>query len=111
MHACLRYMRNRPDQFNYPEAIRKELPIGSGKIESGHRYVIQECMKISGVWWKVENADSMLALRTMRANGLWGNYWDTYLNRTISPHFELTPFDSPKVDTLLTFTSNYNCSV
>jgi len=85
VRACLRYMRNRPDQFNYSEAIRKELPIGSGKIESGHRYVIQERMKISGAWWKVENADCMLALRTMRANGLWGNYWDTYAKQDDFP--------------------------
>jgi hypothetical protein len=85
VRACLRYMRNRPDQFNYPEAIRKELPIGSGKIESAHRYVIQERMKISGAWWKIENADSMLALRTMRANELWDNYWDNYAKQDNFP--------------------------
>lgn len=85
VRACLRYIRNRPDQFDYPEAIRKKLPIGSGKIESGHRYVIQERMKIPGAWWKIENVDSMLALRTMRANGLWGDYWDTYAKQDKFP--------------------------
>ena len=77
VRACLRYLKNRPDQFNYAKALREELPIGSGKIESAHRYVIQERLKISGAWWKIENADKMLALRLTRANGNWEKYWDS----------------------------------
>jgi hypothetical protein len=73
--ACYRYIRNRPGQFDYPRAIAEGLPIGSGEIESAHRYVIQERMKISGAWWKVDNAEKMLALRTLRANGNWDEYW------------------------------------
>ena len=75
VRACLRYMRNRPTQFDYAAAIQAGLPIGSGKIESAHRYIIQERMKIPGAWWKIENADDMLALRSMRANGNWDDYW------------------------------------
>ncbi len=71
VRACHRYISNRADQFDYPHALAAELPIGSGEIESAHRYVIQERLKIPGAWWKVENADKMLALRTMRANGNW----------------------------------------
>ena len=51
------------------------LPIGSGEIESAHRYVIQIRLKIAGAWWKIENAEKMLALRVMRANGDWEKYW------------------------------------
>jgi len=75
VRACYRYIRNRPGQFDYPRAIAEGLPIGSGEIESAHRYVIQERMKISGAWWKVDNAEKMLALRTLRANGNWEEYW------------------------------------
>jgi len=77
VRACLRYFRNRPEQFAYAEAIAAGLPIGSGKIESAHRYVIQKRMKIPGAWWKIDNVDSMLALRTMRINGNWDKYWST----------------------------------
>lgn len=75
VRKCFRYINNRPGQFRYQEAMEADLPIGSGKIESAHRYVIQERIKLAGAWWKIENADSMLALRTMRANGGWENYW------------------------------------
>ena len=75
VRACYRYLTNRPGQFNYQGAIKNDLPIGSGEIESSHRYVIQERLKLSGYWWKPEKAMTMLALRVLRANGDWDSYW------------------------------------
>ena len=75
VQACYRYMENRPGQFDYRAAIAKGLPIGSGQIESGHRYVIQSRLKLAGAWWKEENAGSMIALRVVRANNEWDAYW------------------------------------
>ncbi|MEN8122957.1 MAG: UPF0236 family protein [Bacteroidota bacterium] len=75
VRKCFRYIKNRPGQFNYPQAIEKGLPIGSGKIESANSYVIQARMKITGAWWKVENIDKMLSLLTCKQNGKWNKYW------------------------------------
>ena len=73
---CYRYMTNRPEQFNYKKAIEHDLPIGSGKVEGGHRHVIQSRLKISGAWWLKESANAMLALRTTRINNQWNDYWN-----------------------------------
>lgn len=78
---CYRYMLNRPEQFNYKDAIESELPIGSGKVEGGHRHVIQSRLKISGAWWLKESADKMLALRTNRINNEWDDYWENIKNQ------------------------------
>jgi hypothetical protein len=51
------------------------LPIGSGEIESAHRYVFQNRLKIAGGWWKLENLKKMIALRVLRANAGWADYW------------------------------------
>jgi len=75
VRVCNRYIRNRPGQFDYPGALRSGLPIGSGRNEGAHRYVIQERLKLSGAWWKIDNADKMLALRVTRINGNWEKYW------------------------------------
>jgi len=75
VRACYRYIKNRLHQLDYKTAIDEGLPIGSGEIESAHRYVIQKRLKIAGAWWREENAGDMLALRTNRANGQWGDYW------------------------------------
>ncbi len=77
VRVCDRYIRNRPEQFDYPGALHAGLPIGSGRSESAHRYFIQERLKLSGAWWKIDNADKMLALRVTRANGNWEKYWNS----------------------------------
>jgi uncharacterized protein UPF0236 len=76
VRGCVRYIKNRLGYLDYQGAIAGGLPIGSGEVESGHRSVIQARMKLSGAWWKEENAENMLALRTLRASGEWQSYWD-----------------------------------
>lgn len=73
--AAYSYTKNRPGQFEYKKAIDAGLPIGSGEIESGHRYVLQQRLKLSGAWWKPATAEHMIALRVVRANNEWGNCW------------------------------------
>lgn len=75
VRACYRYLCNRLDQLDYLGAILSDLPIGSGEIESAHRYVVQKRMKRAGAWWKEENAEFMLQLMTLRVNNLWNAYW------------------------------------
>ena len=76
VRAAIRYIKNRPGQFDYLSALQKGLPIGSGRIESSHRYLIQKRMKITGAWWKEDNAKKMLSLRVQRANQRWNHYWN-----------------------------------
>lgn len=75
VEKCYRYIMNRQNNLDYKRAIENDLPIGSGEIESSHRYVIQKRLKIAGAWWKPETAENMLCLRTLRANGDWDRYW------------------------------------
>ena len=75
VRACHRYLEARKGQLNYREALAEGLPIGSGEIESAHRYVAQKRLKLPGAWWLVEHAEHMLALRINRLNGDWETYW------------------------------------
>lgn len=77
VRKCYHYMKNRQDHFDYKGALEADLPIGSGEVESGHRYVIQDRLKRPGAWWKRENANSVIALRVLRANNGWDAYWDS----------------------------------
>jgi hypothetical protein len=76
VQVCERYLSNHEPYFDYKSAIESGLPIGSGEVEGGHRWVIQKRLKLSGAWWKEENAEKMLALRVVRANDEWQSYWD-----------------------------------
>ena len=44
-------------------------------------YVLANTLKLPGAWWKMEMANDMLALRTVRINNHWSDYWDGYGSR------------------------------
>jgi hypothetical protein len=84
VRRCHRYLSGRRNHLNYHDALANDLPIGSGEIESAHRYIAQQRLKRPGAWWRVEHAEYMLALRINRRNGDWAAYWAT-LAKTGSP--------------------------
>jgi hypothetical protein len=75
VRQCHRYLSQRADQLHYQRAIERGLPIGSGEIESAHRYIVQQRLKRPGAWWRATNAEHILALRLNRANRQWNAYW------------------------------------
>jgi len=83
--VCHRYLAARKDQLNYPDALAQGLPVGSGEIESAHRYVVQRRLKLAGAWWRVENAEHMIALRINRLNGDWEAYWRSLATNPPAP--------------------------
>ncbi len=78
-NACLRYLGARTDQIDYTHAIAQGLPVGSGEVESAHRYIIQKRLKLPGAWWLIDNVQHLLNLRSMRHNNQWSNYWNMKL--------------------------------
>ena len=72
-----RYFSNQSEQLDYATALEKGLPIGSGLIEGAHRHVLQKRLKLSGAWWERNNLKHMVALRIVRANKSWDDYWES----------------------------------
>ncbi len=54
------------------------LPIGSGEIESAHKSIPQKRLKIAGATWHPLTINPMLALRIIRANNWWFEFWNKY---------------------------------
>ncbi|MEO7318917.1 MAG: hypothetical protein ABIZ56_08020 [Chthoniobacteraceae bacterium] len=75
VRAARRYLGNRRDALDYPDAITRELPIGSGFIESGHKHVLHARHKGAGTAWLPAHADALAQLRVLRANQLWDSFW------------------------------------
>jgi hypothetical protein len=90
VRRCHRYLSSRRTQLDYRGALENGLPIGSGEIESAHRYVAQQRLKRPGAWWRVEHAEHMLALRLLRINGDWDAYWRN-LKRKAAPANDNAP--------------------
>lgn len=68
--------RNR-DAVAYAEYRSHGWSTASSEIESGHRHLVQVRLKISGAWWHPDHVDDILALRMLKANGWWDEYWKT----------------------------------
>jgi hypothetical protein len=69
------YVKRFCDSVNYNEYREKGYPIGSGEIESAHKSVPQKRLKIPGATWHPSSIDPMLALRVLRADDWWDDFW------------------------------------
>lgn len=86
--AAILYLEKRQHQLDYRDAIRQDLPIGSGEVESAHRHILQKRLKIPGAGWRLELAEEMAQLRAMRANQRWNDFW---AKNVPDHHFPLHP--------------------
>jgi len=75
VRAARRYLSNRRDALDYAGAIARELPIGSGLIESGHKHVLHARLKGAGTAWLPAHADALAQLRVLRVNHHWNDFW------------------------------------
>lgn len=63
------------DAVHYADYRERGWPIGSGEVESAHRYIPQKRLKLPGASWRPSSLNPMLALRVLRANGWWAPFW------------------------------------
>jgi hypothetical protein len=77
-------LRNEADYFatnaarmNYPNFRKHHLFVGSGVIEAGCKTVVGHRLKQSGMFWTVNGANSILALRCSHLNGRFEDYWES----------------------------------
>lgn len=71
----LKHLWRFQDAVDYGNAHGWGIPQGSGEIESAHRYIPQRRLKIPGACWHPESMNRILALRIVRANGWWNEFW------------------------------------
>jgi Uncharacterised protein family (UPF0236). len=69
------YLFRRRLHLDYPKALARQLPIGSGLIESGHKHVLQARLKKPGSAWLPQNAHAIAQLRVIRSNQQWDRFW------------------------------------
>lgn len=69
------YFNRNQDAVAYGEFREKGWSTASSEVESSHRHVVQVRLKIPGAWWHPDNVPNILALRMLKANGWWEEYW------------------------------------
>jgi len=70
------YFERNKDRMRYPKFRRQHLFVGSGVIEAGCKTVIASRLKQSGMFWTVQGANAIIALRCSFLNGRFEDYWE-----------------------------------
>ena len=69
------YLRTHAERMRYQEFREMGVPVGSGTVESACKNVVGSRMKRGGMRWRVERAESVLALRCAILSGRWNEAW------------------------------------
>jgi hypothetical protein len=75
------YFNANSKRMQYALFKSKGLPQGSGCVESAIRRVINLRLKSCGSFWKKENAEIYLFLRSQLITGRWNTFFDNLTNR------------------------------
>jgi hypothetical protein len=75
LRQLVTHVKRFKDAVHYARYRAEGLPCGSGEVESAHRSIPQKRLKLPGACWRTETINPMLALRVLRANGWWQDFW------------------------------------
>lgn len=78
------YLTRFYNALNYDEFKKKGYPIGSGEIESAHKSVPQKRLKLPGASWHPNSVNPMPALRVLRADDWWEDFWNERTERKLA---------------------------
>jgi hypothetical protein len=70
------YFERNAAKMRYPDFRAQGLFVGSGVIEAGCKTVIGSRLKQSGMFWTVQGANRIIALRCCRVSGKFEDFWE-----------------------------------
>jgi hypothetical protein len=69
------YLTRFSQAVDYQRFTEQGYPIGSGEVESAHKAIPQKRLKLPGACWHPDSINPMVALRILRANEWWDDFW------------------------------------
>ena len=73
---CLQYVRNNKQRMRYKKFREMGLCVGSGVLEGGCKSVIGARLKNSGMFWSVDGANAIIALRCSIESNRFDDFWE-----------------------------------
>jgi hypothetical protein len=71
------FFERNAERMRYARFREQKLFVGSGVVEAGCKTVIGRRLKMSGMFWTVRGANSIIALRCNRISGKFADYWES----------------------------------
>jgi hypothetical protein len=71
----IHYFQRHAQRMNYPELLRRHLPIGSGVVEGTCRWLVSDRMKRTGMRWDHDGGQAILTLRALVHSDRFKTAW------------------------------------
>jgi hypothetical protein len=94
VRKALGYFTTNAARMNYPAFVARQLPIGSGAVESACKTLIEEREKGAGMRWTKTGAQVVATLRALQRSGRWTAFWATHPQRRRPAVFPRHPPDA-----------------
>lgn len=85
VRKALGYFTDHAARMDYPRFVARQLPIGSGGVESACKTLIQAREKQAGMRWSHDGAQVVASLRALYRSGRWHRFWQSQPQRRRPP--------------------------
>jgi hypothetical protein len=91
VRKAIGYFTDHAARMDYPRFVTRQLPIGSGGVESACKTLIQAREKQAGMRWSHDGAQVVASLRALHRSGRWDHFWQTHPLRRRPPIAQRPP--------------------
>ena len=81
LQQVITYFENHRHMMDYKTYLQKGYLISTGLVESACGSLVKDRMEQSGMRWTINGAKSVLALRAVKKNGDWEQFWQTFIEK------------------------------
>jgi hypothetical protein len=85
IRKAIGYFTDHAARMDYPRFVARQLPIGSGGVESACKTLIQAREKQAGMRWSHHGAQVVASLRALHRSGRWDHFWQPHPQRRRPP--------------------------
>jgi len=86
------YFTRNVARMDYPRFVARQLPLGSGAVESACKCLVEARLKQAGMRWGVPGSQAIATLRAVQRSGRWAAFWQTHPERQpVAPASRPTP--------------------
>jgi hypothetical protein len=77
---------NRQSFLRYDWFLEQGFPIATGVIEGACRHLVKDRMDLTGARWRLQSAEAVLKLRSLRSSGDFEAYWRFHKQQELERH-------------------------
>jgi hypothetical protein len=84
--TCADYLRHRWSFLQYDLFLEQGFPIATGVIEGACRHLVKDRMDLTGARWRLQSAEAVLKLRSLRSSRDFEEYWRFHKQQELERH-------------------------